>query len=77
MATKKTVKKSAWAKSEFGKLNLVDLLNSIYYPLVYMLVQFGELLANGDKIDAADIKTSVGVFALSMIKRLFQTGKTS
>lgn len=77
MATKKTVKKNAWQKSEFGKLNLVDFLNSIYYPLVYMLVQLGEMLANGDKIDIADLKIAAGVFGLSLVKRLFQAEKKS
>ena len=65
------MKKTAFQKSEFGKINLVDVLNSVYYSLVASLISLSDYFISGEIPSKKTFIVIGGVFVGGIIKKLF------
>ena len=65
------MKKSAFERSEFGKINFVDVLNSIYYSIIASLIQLSDYLITGQVPTKKEFMIVGGVFIGGLIKKLF------
>lgn len=62
--------KNALSQSEFGKINWVDVLNSLYYALIAASVSFADFLASGKLPSKTELVTMSVVFFGGVIKRV-------
>lgn len=64
-------KKTAWEKSKFGKLKLVDFYNAIFIAMLTVLDNVAEMFYSGKYLDLDTLKWNVGVFIAIIIFKFF------